>query len=102
MLKRTLYFGYYLKQLDKEKFTKFLDFTFNQTKKSKLNIVSDVISSVFRYNISLLEYFQFGFFELTQEERKSWAGTGYMYEYQLGMNPKSARDILDNKPEKIF
>ncbi|RZS98455.1 sugar-transfer associated ATP-grasp domain-containing protein [Cecembia calidifontis] len=97
MLKRILYFGYYLKQLDKEKFTKFLDFTFNQTRKSKLAILSDVISSVFLHNISLLEYFQFRFFDLTDQERKYWAGTGYMYEYQFGMNPKSERHILDDK-----
>ena len=46
---------------------------------------------------SILEYFQFRFFELSKEERKLWAGTGYMYEYQLLMNPRSARHILDDK-----
>jgi hypothetical protein len=56
-----------------------------------------VLASVFRYNSSLLEYFQFMFFELGNEEREKWAGTGYMYEYQLRMNPKSERHILDDK-----
>jgi hypothetical protein len=45
------------------------------------------LHSVFRFNISILEYFQFGFAEKTNLERKEWAGTGYMYDYQLKMNP---------------
>jgi hypothetical protein len=49
------------------------------------------------YNISILEYFQFHFYELDQNSRKQWAGTGTMFEYQLAMNPKSTRDILDDK-----
>lgn len=53
--------------------------------------------SVFKYNISLLEYFQFRFFDKEENEKSEWAGTGYMYEYQLIMNPKSSRDILDDK-----
>jgi hypothetical protein len=50
-----------------------------------------------RYNISLLEYFQFFFFNKTSNEKTYWAGTGFMYEYQLKMNPLHARDILDDK-----
>lgn len=97
MMKRFLYLGYYLKQLDREKFSQFLTYTTKRTGKSKASIFLDVLDSVFRYNISLLEYFQFRFFELDPEARKKWAGTGYMYEYQLGMNPKSDRHILDDK-----
>lgn len=96
-IKRLLYLGYYLKQLDREKFRLFLDYTAKQTRKSKAVILADVFSSVFKYNISILEYFQFRFFEKNATEREKWAGTGYMYEYQLLMNPKSARDILDDK-----
>lgn len=97
MLKRILYLGYYLKQLDREKFSQFLNYAIKLTGRSKASISYDALSSVFHYNISLLEYFQFRFFELSIEERKSWAGTGLMYEYQLRMNPKSARHILDDK-----
>jgi len=96
-LKRTLYLGYYLKQLDTETFNRFLDVVVEQTGRNKTAVLSDILSSVLRYNISILEYFQFRFFELTAEERKQWAGTGYMYEYQLKMNPQSQRHILDDK-----
>lgn len=97
MVNRILYLGYYLKQLDSEKFDKFLDYTLKKTGKSSLGVKLDVFASIFQYNISLLEYFQFRFFELGKGDRKNWAGTGYMYEYQLRMNPKTQRHILDDK-----
>ena len=96
-IKRALYLGYYLKQLDREKLALFLDHIKNSTRRSKFGILLDAIKSVFTYNISILEYFQFHFFELDDESRQQWAGTGYMYEYQLAMNPKKHRQILDDK-----
>jgi len=60
-------------------------------------ILSDILKSIFKYNISILEYFQFHFYNLTQKERETWAGTGHMYEYQLIMNPIKSRKILDDK-----
>jgi hypothetical protein len=96
-IKRAIYLGYYLKQLDRGKFNLFLDYTSEFTGKSRATILSDVLRCVFSYNISLLEYFQFGFFNLSKQERKDWAGTGHMYEYQLKMNPLSQRQILEDK-----
>lgn len=97
MIKRFLYFGYYIKKMDWEKFWLFLNYTAEQTRRSKLSILYDVFTCVFVYNISILEYFQFRFFEKNKTERELWAGTGYMFEYQLTMNPKNQRDILDDK-----
>lgn len=95
--KRSLYLGYYLKQLDRPKFSLFLDFTAKYTGLSKTVLIRDIIASVFEYNISLLEYFLFRFFELDPLQRSQWAGTGFMYEYQLVMNPPEHRHILDDK-----
>ena len=97
MIKRFLYLGYYVKKMDWKKFWLFLDYTSKQTGRSKLSVLYDVVICVFLYNISILEYFQFRFFEKNKDERKQWAGTGYMFEYQLTMNPKNQRDILDDK-----
>ena len=83
--------------MDWNKFQLFLNHASKLTNRSKISLASDAIACVFKYNISLLEYFQFRFFELSDEKRKTWAGTGYMFEYQLKMNPKSSRDILDDK-----
>jgi hypothetical protein len=96
-MKKVLYFAYYLKNTNWDKFQLFLEHTSKQYNKSKISIVTDVLYSVFKYNISILEYFQFDFCIKTYQERNLWAGTGYMYNYQLIMNPKDQRIILDDK-----
>jgi hypothetical protein len=99
MLKKFLYLVYYLKQLDKAKFTLYVNYTAKVTGKSKATLVIDAFLSVFKFNISPLEYFQFRFFEKLHQEKLKWAGTGYMYEYQKVMNPPTKRNILDDKRE---
>ena len=100
-MKRIVYLGYYIKNLDKKKFTSFVNYTSGKYNKNKLFIFFDVLKCVFQYNISILEYFQFGFIDKNKLERNEWAGSGYMYEFQLIMNPKDKREILDDK-RKFF
>lgn len=88
---------YYLKQLNIAAFDLFLDYASHETGTSKVSLISDMLRSVFIYNISILEYFQFRFYNLSKSERETWAGTGYMYEFQLEMNPREERHILDDK-----
>ena len=97
MYKRFLYLGYYLKELDREKFKLFLNYAAAKTGYFKAAIIADVVASSLKYNISFLEYFLFHFYQLSTKERENFAGTGFMYEYQLKMNPKSARHVLENK-----
>lgn len=97
IIKRFLYLGYYLKNLDRKKFWLFFNHVKKQRGMSSFFLMADVVGSSLKYNISLLEYFQFHFYELDKDERKKYAGTGYMYEYQLVMNPKSSRNVLDDK-----
>lgn len=70
-------------------------------KKSCQRSAMDLWLSIFfdslSYKISILEYFQFHFYEINREEKTKWAGTGYMYEYQLMMNPKQSRNLLSDK-----
>lgn len=96
-VKRLLYLGYYIKTTDWKKFHKFLNFVATNNKVSKSKFVSDSFGSAIRYNISLLEYFMFRFWEKNAEERRQWAGTGFMYEYQRIMNPIQYRNTLLNK-----
>lgn len=94
---RTLYLGYYVKKMNWELLNKFLTHTSKITGRSKLNLWADAIKSVYTYNISILEYFQFRFFEKNSEERSEWAGSGFMYEFQQKMNPIAKRNILEDK-----
>lgn len=94
---RFLYFIYYLAKIDRIKFGKFLRIAKIRSRKATFSILTDIFYSTLKYNISILDYFYFRFYELKEEERGKWAGTGYMYEYQLKMNPKGARDVLEDK-----
>jgi hypothetical protein len=96
-MKRILYLAYYLKNLDWKRLWQFADYVKARTRDSIIRQLITIKYHVFKYNISILEYYQFRFFEKSHKEKLTWAGTGFMYEYQLKMNPKSERHILDDK-----
>jgi hypothetical protein len=96
-MKRLLYLGYYFKKLDWTLMDKFVDHVSGKYRKSRAVLWSDILASSLTYNISLLEYFYFRFYRLSPAERASFAGTGYMYEYQLLMNPRKYRKYLEDK-----
>lgn len=96
-IKRSIYFFYYIKETDYRQLLKFIKYVRYSTGKARLIIVFDIIQSVFKYNISIKDYFSFRYYERTDEERRKWAGSGFMYEYQLVMNPLKSRELLENK-----
>ena len=96
-LKRFLYLAYYFKEVDWSKLNKFMNYVSEKHHISKFNLWHDILRSSIKYNISILEYFLFKFYNISDKEKENYAGTGYMYEYQLKMNPKVSRDILENK-----
>ena len=97
MLKRFIYLGYYLKKLDFEKVRRFAGHVRDTEGTSTLRLWAAAVLSVFKYNISIQEYFDFKFYQRPESERRTYAGTGFMYEYQLRMNPPEARAILADK-----
>lgn len=96
-MKRVIYFFYYLKKLNKPLFKKFVRFVKQETNHSTLFLYFDILKNSLKYNISILEYFQFHFYRIKEEEKKEWAGTGYMYEFQKYMNPPKYRYLLEDK-----
>lgn len=99
MLKRPLYIAYYLKQMQWPLLAKMMKHVMHTNGASAVGLWGNMFYHALRYNISLLEFFQFRFFERNHLEKMTWAGTGYMYEFQLKMNPKSKRSILDDKTQ---
>ena len=95
-MKKIIYFLYYIKITDYSKLRKFSKFVAKKGK-SKISQFFDVIFCSFKYNMSFLEYYYFRFWEKNNKERNEWAGTGFMFEYQLKMNPKQYRNLLENK-----
>ncbi|MFT4015580.1 MAG: sugar-transfer associated ATP-grasp domain-containing protein [Agriterribacter sp.] len=64
---------------------------------SAFYLYRQVIYTVFKYNASPLDYFSFRFYDLDESQREDWSCTGFMYEYQLAMNPQKYRNVLKNK-----
>jgi len=96
-IRRIVYLIYYLKELDLEKFRKYITYASEICGRTKIRLFIDMLSSVFRHNISMLDYFNLRFYSMDDTERTKWAGTGFMYEYQLKMNPKVEREVLADK-----
>ena len=97
ILKQILYLGNWIVQLNRTTFSSYLIYAQNKSHKSKTAMVLDIVYCVLRYKISIMEYFQFNFFLLEKEARKTYVGTPCLEEYLSKMNPKTARGILDNK-----
>lgn len=66
---------------------------------STTHVLADMVFCSLRYNISFLDYFELKFFQMKKAERRSYVGSGAMYEYQLKMNPKKHRRVLSDKIE---
>lgn len=98
-INRTKYLGYYFKQLDWPTFQRFFKHVQAEKMTSTPSLWLDIISSVYKYNIGLMDYFTFRFYNKNHEERSKWVGTGMKYEFDLKMNPKHTRSILENKLE---
>lgn len=96
-MKSFLYFLYYLKELDFKKYRKFLNYVSKQEGLSKWKLIFENVYDSIKYKVSILEYFQFHFYKSNAEEKNTYAGTGYMYEYQLAMNPREERTVLHDK-----
>jgi hypothetical protein len=97
IMKRVLYFFYYIKETDFKLLLKFIRYVRFTMRVPSIFTVIDVILSVFKFNISIKDYFTFRFYNKSVEERRKWAGSGFMYEFQLIMNPVKSRDVLENK-----
>lgn len=97
LLKRIVYLGYYFKKMDWPKLKRFTKFYAKKYGKSQVRVFLDSMINSIKYNISILEYFMFDFGGKTHEEKLQWAGTGFMYEYQLVMNPLPTRKVLNDK-----
>ena len=96
-IKRSQYLVYYFKKMDWPKYKKFFRYARKQTGSGFISLFCDNIRCMYKYNIGVIDYFLFRFFEKDAAERARWVGTGYKYEYDLVMNPKSTRDVLENK-----
>lgn len=96
-VKRWVYFGYYLRQMDWPLLAKFMDYVQVEKGWSKARQWRNIIRDSLKFNISPLEYYQFRFFDSNETDKAGWAGTGTMYEFQSEVNPTKTRVLLRDK-----
>ena len=96
-LKRFFYLAYYFRHMNWGLLRRFMRATREQHKLGYIRQVLHWLLDSIRYNISPLEWYQFGFVSLTADEKSTWAGTGTMYEFQREANPREQREILNDK-----
>ena len=96
-IRRLAYFGYYLGRLDWRLLSKFMQYVREEHGLSRLQQWLYIIHDSLRFNISILEYYQFGFYNLSDNDKRTWAGTGTMYEFQRRVNPPATRELLLDK-----
>ena len=97
LARRLMYLGYYFRHMNWPMLRRFMRHTKHRDGIGNMRQTFAFISDSLRYNISPLEWYQFGFPALTPEEKASWAGTGTMYEFQLRANPPAHRSMLSDK-----
>ncbi|MDD4689813.1 MAG: sugar-transfer associated ATP-grasp domain-containing protein [Eubacteriales bacterium] len=96
-MKRLIYLLYYVKITNWLRLKQHLKFVHSTTGISKSNLIWDMIGCSLKYGTALHEYFYYGFYNKTAQQRSEYASMGFMYEYQKKMNPPSKREILADK-----
>ena len=96
-LSRFVYFGYYLRETDWKELGRYLSYLRENGGHSRLRLLLDAMYCTFRYNIAIIDYFAFRFYELDRAGREKYAGTGFMYEFHRKMNPLDKRAVLHDK-----
>lgn len=92
-----IYIPYYLIRTKWNLFFRYSGFVKKKKKISYFRLYKDVIYTMLKHNASPLDYFSFRFYDLPEEEWDNYPCTGFMYEYQLKMNPKDQRMVLHDK-----
>ena len=96
-LRRLIYLGYYAQKMDWAMLRRFIQHTRRKNGLSVVQQVKGFLGDSLRYNITPLEWYQFGFPSLDAEAKATWAGTGTMFEFQRIANPQEYRVVLSDK-----
>ncbi|HRP31145.1 MAG TPA: sugar-transfer associated ATP-grasp domain-containing protein [Agriterribacter sp.] len=97
IFRRLLYIPYYFVKTDWKLFFKYCRYVKVEKGLSYFTIIGEVMRTMYKHNASPLDYFHLRFFDLSEEERSEFPCTGFMYEYQLKMNPIQEREVLHDK-----
>ena len=92
-----VYFIYFLRKTKWRKLLSDLKYISQKNNQSQAGLFIDVIKSSFIYGTSFHEYFYYSFYEKSHLQRQTYVTTAWMYEFQLRMNPKNTRSLVEDK-----
>jgi hypothetical protein len=94
---KLLYFFYCILKTDRNKFLSLLSQASAHYKKTKAEILFDILSCIFSYEMMPLDYFYYKFIEMPPAERSRYTGRLFMYGFQKKFNKQKDREIFKNK-----
>ena len=83
---KLLYFSYLIKVTDFKKLNEFINFVSKKKQQSKTKTVQNMLRDFWKYNTAFSDYFFFEFYDKTDDEKKTYTSTWYMYKFQRRMN----------------
>jgi hypothetical protein len=90
LLKKTISRSLFLIQdlygMDWRVFDKFFYYTRRETGMKSTALWGDILTAVFMYQVSILEYYQYRFYELSYPERSHWVGEAFLKFFQNKVN----------------
>lgn len=92
-----VYFLYFMAKTKWVKLLKDIRYVSKKINRNWIRLFFDMIKSSFIYGTSFHEYFYYAFYEKSHLQRKTYATTAWTYEFQLHMNPKNTRSIVEDK-----
>ena len=96
-MKHLIYFCYYLKITDWGKLKVHRNFVKQVYGISKWHQVLDMFRTTLKLGTAFHEYYYYGFYNKSMEQRSEYASMGFMYEYQKKNNPPQKRVMLSDK-----
>lgn len=85
---KLLYLLYVLKKTDYKKLNTYIKYVRDKKKISSLRVIWDIFTAFLKYNTTFLDYFYLEFFNKSNQEKKTYASTIFMYKFQKKLNSK--------------
>ncbi|EKB47267.1 sugar-transfer associated ATP-grasp domain-containing protein [Cecembia lonarensis] len=94
---RTVFFIQDLFRLDWKASDRFFYYTMKETGMKSTGLWMDIMTAVYMYQVSILEYYHYRFFDLDYQERDNWLGKGQIRMFEK----KNAQAKILSKKKKL-
>lgn len=97
MINRILYILYFIKTSNYRYLKEMIQNLSNETRTSKIRIYKSMLADAYKYKCSFMDYFVFGFYNMSNKEKRTYITTGLSYEFFKKVNNKDYINIFKEK-----